>query len=228
MAYGACDWKWADVQVFELSSATSRLWSDDVDRDITGQLQRLNWPKNVLVTQNFMSCAERSDMNMSVHIRRANNLVIFVDQTVLLISEREAEHILRVLRQEEQFVSACLVNLAMCRWTSACARQAWAQVPLAVGPPAGPPSKFKRDLHHAIVSAQLFSGETEFECQAETSAGNIDRRAAVVDIVFGGRTTHLSRLVAAAVAQALVQLRGRQQCWHGSDLQGICIDETRT
>lgn len=210
-----------------------------MDTDLSGLLPHLHWPSNAWVTQNFLSCAQGDEIdgiNMSAHIRRANNLVIFENETVLLISEREAEHILHALRVVPYGrISAGLVNLAMCRWTAASPACPWTRVSLAVGHLPQPPG-MTCSLNLAIVGAQLFSGEIEYERQSEscslndsdTAAGNSRRRAAVVDVLFGRQNRQLSRQQAAAAAHALVQLRGRQQCWHGSDLQGICMDETRT
>lgn len=215
-------------QVVSLKVASSRLWNESVDKTKAALLPQLNWATNVLVTGNFLSCSTRNTA-MAAHVRIADNLLIFSDGSVLLVSEREAEHVLRVLRDvPPSGVSACLVNLAMCRWTAASPSRAWAHVPLAVGPLPAPDSALPQ-LARAVVAAQVFSGETEYVCDvtAEGADGNAQRRAAAVAVVFGEAV--LERQVkeeqAADAAEVLVALRGRRPCWPGSDLEGLCSDE---
>ena len=217
-----------DVQVVDLKTASTHLSSQTVDPDKVDLLPQLHWAENVLATGNFLSCALSANV-MAIHVRVANNMLLFNDHTVLLVSERETEHLLRAIRGlHESEMSACLVNLAACRWTAASVHEAWQDVPLALG--ALPdPDEGHPEYMHAIAAAQLFSGETEFVCEAtaEGADGNAARREAVVESVFGsveegGAATAAQ---AADAVEALVELRGRRQCWPGSDLEAICTDE---
>ena len=148
-------------------------------------------------------------------------MLLFRDETVLLISEREAEQVLRALRDVcEGDAAVCLVNMAMCRWTAASPSR-WHRVALAAGTC---PTSAQSALARAVTSAQVFSGETDYICEAaaDGAEGNDARSEAVVSCVFGGE---LSNEQAADAVEALVELRGRRQCLPGSDLEAICTDE---
>lgn len=203
------------VQVFEIVTAASKLANDQVSIEVSRWIAQLNWPGYDFATDIFLSCSQSSQKNTSAHIRKANNLVIFQDDTVLLISEREAERILRALRGvPARDFSACLVNLAMCRWTATRPRQS---ISLAVG--QLPKSLDGDSMHMAIVAVQLFNGETKFEyapnsgsteLDSDTSIETSQKRDAVVGILFGRTNGQIS---ASQASRALVQLRGRGHDW---------------
>eukprot|EP00892_Ulva_mutabilis_P000026 jgi/Ulvmu1/10023/UM059_0072.1 len=193
-------------------------------------LPELPWAANVRVTDNFLSCAADPNASMAIHVRVADNMLIFKDHTVLLISEREAEHVIKAVRDmHESEVSACLVNMAACRWTAASPTTAWQSVPLALGPLPEAADELPDDLACAVVSAQVFSGETEFACEAAAAGadGNELRRQAVVASVFHEeqQASEVGVGKAADAIKKLVEQRGRQLCWPGSDLETICDDE---
>lgn len=156
-------------------------------------------------------------------------MLLFQDGSLLLISEREAEIVLRaVCETPTSELSACLVNLAMCRWTAASPSQAWAHVPLAVGPlPSA--SRVPPSFTCAIICAQLFSGETEYLCDttAAEADGNGARRRTLIDVVIGQGSFIFGTCSRERVdaVEELVAVRGRGHCWPGSDLETICSEE---
>eukprot|EP00892_Ulva_mutabilis_P000035 jgi/Ulvmu1/10031/UM059_0080.1 len=216
--------------VSNLKEATSPLDNNTTDDRRCTMLPELPWAANVRVTDNFLSCAADPNASMAIHVRVADNMLIFKDHTVLLISEREAEHVIKAVRDmHESEVSACLVNMAACRWTAASPTTAWQSVPLALGPLPEAADELPDDLACAVVSAQVFSGETEFACEAAAAGadGNELRRQAVVASVFHEeqQASEVGVGKAADAIKKLVEQRGRQLCWPGSDLETICDDE---
>lgn len=226
-----------------------------MDRASTDAFSSLNWAEHTLVTGNFVNSVRSEGQaspidgkarNHAMHIRKADNMLLFKDGSMLLISEREAEHVLRAVScMPVSDLCVCMANLAMCRWTAAGPVSAWGNVPLSVGP-LPYMQQTQPLLTRAIVCVQAFNGETEYVRDSAASEfevdGNRARRDALLAIVFGtpaGRSPvqfisdrifgvkpslALLRERADAV-EGLAEVRGRGQCWPGSDLEGICEEE---
>ena len=225
-----------------MQRASKCLWRTGIDHARVSQIQSLNWAKHVVATPNFLSCARSAGQTLAFHVRKANNMLLFEDSSVLLISEREAEHLLRAARVvPPDRVTVCLVNLAMCRWiadrvSNTNGSNVWcpSHSPLAVGrralprtPPSYSPQSLTTTLVPAVVSAQMFNGETEYFCDAATVGkdGNRVWREAVSNFVFGDQMVRHRARERAGAAETLVEVRGRRACWPGSDLESLCIDK---
>eukprot|EP00892_Ulva_mutabilis_P000057 jgi/Ulvmu1/10051/UM059_0101.1 len=214
------------IQVVELRNAASHLLSGEADQSKAALLPKLNWATNVIVTVNFLSCTD-SGTAMAAHVRSADNLLLYPDETILLISEREAEQVLCFMRANPGcHIRARLVNLAMCRWTAASPSHPWHLVPLTIGPKSGQ-QEVQSPLTYAVASTQMFNGETEYICEsaAEGADGNTSRRATVATTVFGQVRGQAHLGECADAAEALVELRGKRRRWADSDLEDICVEE---
>jgi len=210
------------------------LWSERFPAHRSKLIHKLHWAGNVYITLNFLSSTSGAGAE-AAHVRMADNILLFKDGTILLISERETEYILRALPEVPAAnVKVCLVNLAMHRWAAASSIQTWSDVPLAVGPLSG---LFHHQMSIAtgLVCVQLFNGETEFlhgstaqgTTQAEPHAsckegGDAIRRSVLLATIFGKHGERSGAGLGRNAAEALVQLRGRHKCWPDSQLELIC------
>lgn len=87
-----------------------------VDPKLHPAVSKIRWPDSVRATVNFSRYAAAS-----VHgrLRLGDHLMMLPDGSILLISQREAEYLLRterLLRKQGTAVSAEFSNLALVRW----------------------------------------------------------------------------------------------------------------
>lgn len=209
------------VQVMDIKTACAYLRSE---QGLAGSELPIRWSDSIYATQNFVSIAAGQGAR-AMHVRMADNMLLFMDGSVLLLSEREAEHILLAVRaMHVDSLAACLVNLAMCRWSTPTQGHGWGPVPLSVGrlPSSATESP---SLLRSIVCVQLFNGETKMESGRTTDAATDDHRAAVMDTVFGVDGQQVSAEQGRDAAKQLVELRSRGRCWQDSDLELLCTRE---
>lgn len=203
------------MQVTDFARACTCLQAESVDAAAVTVLQRLNWPTQVQLTSNFLLCAEVSTLT-AAHLRKVNNLLVFPDHSVLVISEREAERVLREMRTSlPSAVSVCLVNLAMTRWLYPGGRLVSGGFALAVGATSCVQEIEGSRLTSAVVAARLFNGESEY-LKSEAGEAEADRmRRQVVQAVLVGKRRGAARAKVSATeclngVKSLVEMRGRR------------------
>eukprot|EP00922_Rhytidocystis_sp_ex-Travisia-forbesii_P011573 GHVS01017233.1.p1 GENE.GHVS01017233.1~~GHVS01017233.1.p1 ORF type:complete len:2969 (-),score=333.08 GHVS01017233.1:391-9297(-) len=159
--------------------------------------------KGIFCTEHFFETVMGySDLSM----RHVDVLVMLPDQSVLLLSDREADAILDVVWQHSDRTNAKFMNL--CRMLD----EATDTVPLAVGGK----QRYINDLvstqvgnrSNAVITArlQLLNGRTKY---------NKDSKRVLTEDVLRSKR-------AKVVVPALVQARGATQYWSRSDLEVLC------
>ena len=137
-------------------------------------LTTLGWPDSVQATVNFSQHAT----GPRGRLRLADHVALLPDCSLLLISPREFEYLLRAarrLRQQALSMSASVTNLTYLRWQHPVRRIMRAQQPAcsSAAVPAHAIGKFiqvesegNREKHSGnVVAAQLFNGETDYQHQ---------------------------------------------------------------
>ena len=139
--------------------------STKLSPQLRGQLQRIQWGTNVFVTNNFIATVV-NDQNRVVaeldeYLRLPDALLVYPSGDVLLVSEREAEHIIELYQNwsssgPPQFRNRALVARAVRK-----AQHVRLQLPLtSLSSPCTAESR-------AVIG--LFSGDTMFDVAAATA-----------------------------------------------------------
>lgn len=215
------------LQVMDLPRACACMRAEDASAAATALLPRLAWSKHVKMTSNFLLCAEVEALT-SAHLRKVNNLLVFPDQSVLIISEREAECVLRALRGAlPSTISVCLVSLGTLQWLYPANVLPAALLASSVGERSCLQHADGTRLAAAVAASRLFNGESEYlKTEEETDVEDDLRRKVVRSVISGRRVKPGARELCASErregVKALVEMRGRRRCWQGSSLELIC------
>lgn len=231
------------MQVLGLDQALEGL----LDRELHPAVSKIRWPCSVLATVNFSRYAAVAASSHG-RLRLGDNLVMLQDCSLVLISQREAEYLLRadrLLRQQGKSMIAAVTNLAFVRWRHPAAlvwtlgRSARSFSPILPQHALGASMKFESSAQYDciarnVVATQLFNGETDFEHQdalagAAADAGHStdqgkERKGAVCSLLFvsteDGQADTTGAM--AGTAKQLVQARQRSVFWEGSCLEALC------
>jgi hypothetical protein len=229
------------MQVFSISSAFA---AAEIRKPF---VHAVAWPSELGVTANFWQATTSPEADAQ-HWRNANNTLCFSDGSALLISEREAEHLLATMRAASQqqctSMTAVLANLAFLKQADLTRSQMTISesVPLAIGGTLPLISQHKVPVAAMLAfggATQFWDGATDGPLAPEADA----RRDALTSLLQSEESTHHDadqhRAVnarerqqsAAAVAQAaqdLIAWRCRKTHWAGSQLQAVCRKLTAT
>ena len=168
----------------------------------TSELQSVDWSVGkVYGTINFFRTIQSKPQNNNlIHFaRRAATLLSFNDGSVLLLSEKEADAILKRMLQLHGPSSVCLANIALIKNLA----------------PSSPPTACKslalnytREFSNAAVTTvQLFNGETTFyNNESEVLSSRI-----------------LLYRAARHVVEEWISSRGQMHNWAYSDLAQVCM-----
>lgn len=201
-----------DIMVLDLSEAIP-LAALASELSVEG-ISSIQWSEMVFCTKNFMRTVsyppdtahrDRDAPLLDGYLRPVNGLLLSpVSKTILLLSEREADNILRLQWQRGELLESgngtpLLLNLAYLRLAHTnptLFRKRFPSLHLAV--PA-----------RALVSIQLFSGETKYSTEQQ--------RAELVDMLAGNAHAHTA-------AMKLPGLRGLHFMLLRSDLEAAALD----
>jgi hypothetical protein len=121
------------MQVQGLGKAIQPLLGDE-----HAAVNKISWPTSVVATENFSRYAD-GDIETSSHgrLRHANHLAISSDGSIVALSNREAEYLLRAdrsLRQsgKQQSMQVAITHLAFIRWLHPAAASTDPQAPSSV------------------------------------------------------------------------------------------------
>ncbi|KAL3804145.1 hypothetical protein HJC23_013664 [Cyclotella cryptica] len=206
------------ITVYSLASfvETSRLSSSSVG---------INWAKDIYTTSNFANTIVRSsESSLSKYLRTVNFLLHFPDESILLLSEFEANQILSLfwkldhssndathhllhtsfLRQSLDKSTKILFHCTTARGATVTQGLFRARLPVA-----------KTLINEESMSSlQLFSGETIF-------ATNL-RKCALKSLLRVSRKISDHEFCPLTAARHLVEIRGNGKLFHYSDLESIC------
>jgi hypothetical protein len=213
------------------------------------------WPPSVKATVNFSRYAAGDIQTASRgRLRCANYLAMLPDGSIVVISDREAEYLLRAdrglrLKGAQKWMQVAVTNLAFVRWLPPAtvirlpgtrARGAFsALLPWhAFGGSLGAISPGQvGTLGNNVLAAQLFNGETDFEQQvskcnigsdadveAEAHRDQVRKRM-LRSFLFAGSKSAMDASDVMAGAEQVVKARQRGVYWEGSSLQEICKEK---
>lgn len=188
------------IKLHSLKYAAALLDAKDAARKVEHSFGVFRWPGTVWATTNFLFATAQQSA-LAGYLRLPSTLLLFQDGSILLPSEREAEHVLDELASSHAVgwgeqggagtnghAPPCVANLAFAR--DAFPSEGGAlRCPLLVGVP--PPPGTWGDVALGIAALQVFAGETGFRhevCRGyrESSAAQDAARVRLVgSIVLG-------------------------------------------
>jgi hypothetical protein len=170
-------------------------------------VSKIPWPTSITATINFSCCAASDSGTASPgRLRRANNVAVLPDGSILAISDREAEYLLRADRSlrhngDQNSMRVAITNLAFIEWLHPAAVS---NAPKTSQPTSTSKSKCKKTLSRAllpryafggsldsitprqvdtlgrnVLAAQLFNGETDLEEVVSHCSSHNDAEAQV-------------------------------------------------
>lgn len=150
---------------------TSKSLGDVVHESLDEIISNIGWSKSVFCTSNFVNTvkfAEGEDVEKKGHYLRLVHFIVFFpsDRSMLLVSEREADIILRKIpgaRSRRRFE---LVDLTYCK-LAVSDPEAYRQLGPAL--PQQLPELLLKDVEN-LVSVQLFAGDTKFTTPKQLDA----------------------------------------------------------
>ncbi len=213
------DWVWtmAARSPLELPSAAGVMPLKRLTEKLQPEsLRSIKWSESILITRNFMMTV--LDNSEGAFLRPIQSLVVFPNEQVLLISEREADVLLEQLYKQQTIAqlpaNAGQVPVLVTRGYAAAAASHQSGPPqlpmlaLGVKLPLGPLSPSGKALMpmDALVSLQLLNGETVYRLRQHR------------ELLHGLMRRNLEG------AESLVSLRGRESLLPKSQLQEACND----
>lgn len=204
----------------------------------------LPWPRSAKATVNFCQYAAGGVEASHDRLHRIDHIAMLPDSSLVAISNREAEYLLRAdrqLRQQDMRMHVAVSNLTFV-WPlhpvtpDASGRGCWSTVipwhALGSGLSFEASCTYKLVAAN-VVAAQLFNGETDFvqqdtEAYPATAAEREHRRKNVLrTVLFGSPAGELPVKAANVVSgvKVLTHSRGRGVFWEGSMLEDVCIEE---
>eukprot|EP01036_Dinobryon_divergens_P022332 gene22332-30577_t len=176
--------------------------------------RHIDWAEKAFCTRNYLNTvcnAQGGLVNLKQdYLRLVHFILIFsVDGSMLLVSEREADCILRRMQQvtSARYLPFEMVDLAYCRLA---VTDPGAYRSLGPSMPTALPTLLQRTSMKELVSVQLFGGETVFSTTAQKNA--------LKEMLSTG-----NRALARQAAMLLPEIRGLHFCIPRSDLERIEI-----
>ena len=167
-------------------------------------LRLVDWPAHIFCSRNFALIVSTSDSAQDEYLRPLTSLLVFPGGVVLLISEREADAILKLLWQKRSS-RVYLLHLAYVRVSFDNSNAS-----IALGLPTAPRVSIIDE--RTLTALQLLNGETSYNTET--------------------RKKHLYALIDTNTAghgpPKLVRMRGLQHYLHCSDLERTCERSMRS
>ena len=169
-------------------------------------LRDILWSDDVYCTDNFIrTVAHQNDLdNLNLYLRPVDLLLVWSHPTkhqVLLISEREADRILKQLWERPASSLKCpgqpVRFLNLCSLRNNVQLSAEGALVLELPTRAGPVASAGNTVpHHALATIQLFHGEATYGSEERNTAlqkmpSNDNAKAAVVNLLSMRATSHL-------------------------------------
>lgn len=183
-----------------------------VEETMQSMFRYIGWGEKAFCTRNYLNtvCSAQGGVVKlkEDYLRLVHFILIFsVDGSMLLVSEREADCILRRMQQVRgaRHLPFEMVDLAYCRLA---VTDPGAYRSLGPSMPSSLPTLLQRTSMKELVSVQLFSGETVFSTIAQEDA--------LKEMLSTGNRTW-----ARQAALLLPEIRGLQFCIPRSDLERI-------
>lgn len=209
-------------------------------------VSKIRWPTSLSATTNF-SRYSSSNTASQRRLRRIDDLMILPDCSVMGVSKREAEYLLRADRSMRQqghlkSMTVAVTHLAFLRWMHPATV---VNVPGRINPATfsavlpwhafGAKLSFPAPPQHEqvarnVLATQLFNGETDYEqqgsqCGATPAGQNRERKRLLGVLLFEPRKgAKQARDVISGVKQ-VVEARQRKVYWEGSSLASVCNQE---
>ena len=234
-AVAETDWIFGTVPTHSLATilrsmnATTLVDSITTHVDSSFGLQHIPWPATIFCSTNYTKTViENGKSGLQDHLRPVGTFLYFPrEKTAVLLSEREADGVLRSLQNSEQTATNLrFMHIAYCSGKGASASPLDTQPPSALttpsctpspSPPSSPSSKRPPQLPKSInfddtlvdptivASLQLFNGDTMYAPETKTALQEL-----------------LSTSDAKMAALRLPDIRGVQFMLSRSDLEDVC------
>ena len=190
------------IKLHSLRFAASLLDAKDTARKVEHSFGIFRWPGDVWATSNFLFATAQQSA-LSGYLRLPSTLLLFPDGSILLPSEREAEHIVDQLASApapsagDSVAPPCVANLAFAR-DAFPSEGGELRCPLLVGPP--PPPELWGEVALGVAALQLFAGETGYRrevCRGyrESSAAQDRARVRLAGSILLGKGALQSALL---------------------------------
>lgn len=171
-------------------------------------IRDVSWPSGVYMTLNFLEtvrCEDKYQGGLNEYLRPVSTLLIFACGDVLLVSEREADSILRCMWKSEGNSGSALLSLCYARQLDG--QGIGSDTKLYLGALPTTHAKLARAAL-AVSAIQLFNGESNFAGDKKDHA-----RSMLSNGAYG---------VLKPAAMQLLQIRGLEFMYTRSDLDDIC------
>ena len=182
----------------------------EATRENSDILADIKWCERIFCTRNFMNTVVDSQGSrvrpMDRYLRLVHFIVVFrTCGSMLLLSERDADIILRLIHTNNQSESIDMVDLAYCKLA---AEDSEAYKDLGPALPQWLPEVMQSPTGlEGLVSVQLFSGETMFKTEGQ--------REALRKLLLAGEEK------ARQAALSIPEIRGLKHCLFRSDLEKV-------
>jgi hypothetical protein len=171
------------------------------------------------------------------HWRVANHMLVYADGSMRLVSDRDAEHLLAIIRAataaQRRSMTAVLVNMAFLDEALEASENSELfamSIPLAVGGPVAQSGCAVARSVDGVVALRMFGGSAQiWDSGPEVvhAASRNARRAALRHLLTdctGHETQTTSAAPSEQAGKGLLEWRGRTEHWDGSQLQSVCLE----
>ena len=234
------------LQVDGLAQAFRPLLDPVEQRDC---VSKIAWPSAISATHNFYCAVNDYEASYHGRLRQIGDVAILQDSSMVALSHRESEYLLRAdrkLRQQGKlaFIKVAITSLDFLRWLHpAAAAWPWIRSTRSARTAVVPLHAFGgsltfcsapqyENLAMSVVAAQLFNGETDYEQKSSLSKAESDlarrdqlRKRVLKSLLFHTTADAHTTNAIVAGAKQVVQARQRGVYWKGSLIESVCMEE---